>query len=338
MCIALYLFFFHIVSNACVFNACFLYVLFRVQCACVNAILSDFFSLFFFHSYQQCTLLFEEHERQFQRIRNLGVPPAPKTIDDIVKQFDRPDILDVFGKSKHEDGREMFLDYIHKGSHFNYMIFSSKRIIKYIKINILVKDRKYHIDGTFYIVPYGCFKQYLMFHLEKFDTVHPFIYVLMDVRTAEAYTHVFKYINENIFNLECASFTSDYERALRNALRHVIPMAILIPCWFHHKQAVRKKASQLPIFFHLIRTDESAAHLYQKFQALALLPPDMIIDAFNALKEVAISTYGHKFKPFVDYFERQWIESVSVSLFCIYIFKCFHKIDHTFFSHIIIAI
>lgn len=250
-----------------------------------------------------CSLLYEKFARQLTRIRSAGVPPAPNTIDDVINHFAR------------RDGRETFLDYIHKGSDYNFMIFSSKRIIALIIKNIEQKKRKFHIDGTFYIVPYGCFEQFLIIHLEKFDTVHPFVYVLMDKRTAPAYTHVFQYINEHIFDLSAFSFNTDFEKALRNSLRICYPTAKLIPCWFHHKQAVRRKASKLPIFFHLIRTDDRAAHLYQKFQALALLAPHMIVDAFYELKKVALAEYPDKFRPFVDYYERQWIRSVRMTHF-----------------------
>lgn len=248
----------------------------------------------------------------------MGVPPAPQTIEDVTKQFDRPEIFDSYGKSKHADGHETFLDYIHNGSDYKFMIFSSKRIIKLIQKNIQQKDRKYMIDATFYIVPYGCFKQLLIIHIEKFDTVHPFVFVLMDKRTAPAYTHVFDYINKNIFDLSAVSFNTDFEKAIRNSLRHCFPQAKLIPCWFHHKQAVRKKASQLPVFFHLIQTNDRAAHLYQKYQALALLKAELIVPAFDSLTQVALTEFGEKFQPFVDYFRRQWINNVRIYSFHVY--------------------
>lgn len=287
-----------------------------------------FFSLIYCLRNQQCTLLFEEHERQFQRLKKSGVPPAPRTIDDVLTAFERPDIFDAYAYSKHTDGREKFLDYIHKGPDFNYMIFSSKRIMALINEHIEPSQRKYLIDGTFYISPYGSFKQVLMIHLQKFDTVHPFIYVLMDVRTAAAYTHIFQYIHNNIFDLTCKSFTTDFEKAMRNALRCCFPNAELIACWFHQKQAVRRKATKFPVFFHTIRTNERAAHLYQKFQAIALLSPAMITPAFNKLKDVALQEYADKFRPFVDYYERQWIKNVIIFHFCAFFSSILHTCVH----------
>lgn len=217
-----------------------------------------------------------------------------------------------YAKTKHDDGREIFLDTIHKVSDFSYMIFTSKRILKLIKEKIALKDRKYLIDAIFKIVPFGQFGQLLMIYVKKFDTVFPFAYILMDKRTAPAYTHVFQYINAHIFPLSCTTFVSDFETEMRNALRVFYPTSQLVPCWFHHKQAVRKKVSKCAVFFHLVCTDKDASMLYQKFQALALLPAESIEAAFYSLKDEALAAYGVKCKEFVDYFERQWIKKVNI--------------------------
>lgn len=93
-----------------------------------------------------------------------------------------------------------------------------------------VKDRHYLIDGTFKVVPFGCFGQLLVIHVRKFETVHTFIFVLMSNRTQVAYEHVFKYINKNIFNLGCASFTSDYVVTMKNAIRSCYTNFHLVSC------------------------------------------------------------------------------------------------------------
>lgn len=169
---------------------------------------------------------------------------------------------------------------------------------------IPVNKRHYLIDGTFKIVPYGCFKQLLVIHLGKFDTVHPFIYVLMSNKTQIAYSHVFKYIHNNIFKLDCASFTTDYELAMKNAIRSLFPKTRLVSCWFHFVQAVRKHMSQMKSLFDLIRKCERARKIYYKLQSIALLRPDLIENAFYAIKAEALS-FNKAFEPFIEYFERQ---------------------------------
>lgn len=126
-----------------------------------------------------------------------------------------------------------------------------------------------------------------------------------------SYTHVFKYVKKHIFNLECKSFTTDYEKALKNAIRSCFPSSKRVSCWFHYTQAVRKKVSKLPSLFHLIRTNPDVAKLYFKFQSLPLLRHDFIESAFESLdKDVFI--------PFVDYFHSRWmIRVIYYNFYCL---------------------
>lgn len=91
----------------------------------------------FFYRHQQYTLIYEEHERCFLKIRNQGVPKAPHSAKDIKDQISRPEIFDTYCKSKHTDGQKKFLDYVHEGTDFNYCIFSSKHIINMIQQKIV---------------------------------------------------------------------------------------------------------------------------------------------------------------------------------------------------------
>lgn len=266
------------------------------------------------HRHQQSSLIWEENRRTLQRARSMGVPKAPQNVKEIRQAINRADIYDAYCKTNHIDGREVFLDELYEGKDFQYCIFSSKKIIKEIEDTIDVEDREYFIDGTFKVVPYGCFSQLLIIHIGKFDTVHPFIYVLMSKRTQIAYTRIFKYIDKHICSLLCARFTTDYETAMKNALRVCFPDSQLVSCWFHFVQAVRKKATKIQALFDLIREDKKAAIIYYKFQAIALLPPDLIDEAFTCLSKEAIKFNKNAFQPFVDYFERQWIKKVCTHL------------------------
>lgn len=268
---------------------------------------------FVFFRNQKCTLLYEEHERCLQKARNMGVPKAPQNVQEIREAINRTDIFDTYCKTNHMDRREIFLDHLYEGKDFSFCIFSSKKIIQEIEKNIDVKDREYFIDGTFKVVPYGCFSQLLIIHIGRFDTVHPFIYILMSRRTQIAYTRVFTYIDKHICSLLCARFTTDYESAMKSALHACFPDSELASCWFHFVQAIRKKASQMPVLFQLIRTDPTAATLYYKFQAIALLRHDLINEAFKKLSAAAIKFNREAFTPFVDYYNRQWIKRVCVS-------------------------
>lgn len=269
-----------------------------------------FFSLYHPHRHQACTLLYEDHERCLQKTRKLGVPKAPANVAEIRDAINRTEIFDLYCRTNHTDVRDLFLDQLYDGKDFSYCIFSSKKIIALIEEKIDVKDRHYFLDGTFSVVPYGCFTQLLVIHIGKYDTVHPFIFVLMSNRTQQAYTHVLKYIHKHIFSLNCASFYADFEKAISNALQMCFIGCIIIHCWFHFVQAIRKKVSKLPELFNLIRADKTACKLYYKFQALALLHEDMIPAAFKDLADAALQYNKNAFEPFVEYFDRQWMKRV----------------------------
>ena len=67
----------------------------------------------------------------------------------------------------------------------------------------------------------------------------------MTKKSKEAYEHVFSFVKNNICNLVPTTFTTDFEKDLRNAIKKVFPETRLKGCWFHFCQAIRRKAMQL---------------------------------------------------------------------------------------------
>jgi transposase-like protein len=57
----------------------------------------------------------------------------------------------------------------------------------------------------------------------------------MKSKSEAAYINVFKRLKEE-FNVEVASAMTDYEYALRSAIKKVYPDAELLGCWFHFCQ------------------------------------------------------------------------------------------------------
>lgn len=81
----------------------------------------------------------------------------------------------------------------------------------------------------------------------------------MSRKTEAAYKAVFKFINAKVMPLDNASsFTTDYERAMRNALRKLYPTAALFACYFHYCQALKRRASQTAGFVKFIQSNEKA--------------------------------------------------------------------------------
>lgn len=131
----------------------------------------------------------------------------------------------------------------------------------------------------------------------------------MTRKTEDCYHHIFKYIDENVFSLQCKSFMTDFEISMRNALGSVYPNSEKKTCWFHLTQAAQKKMSKMSTLFNLIIRNEEARTIYKKFLALPLLPANLIVAAFHKLKTLALSKFK-QFSAFLIYFERQWLQRV----------------------------
>lgn len=75
--------------------------------------------------------------------------------------------------------------------------------------------------------------------------VVPFAHVLMTNKTQEAYEAVFEFMHRNVMSLNCKIFMTDYETAMRNALKRVVERLELSACWFHFTQACKRNAAKL---------------------------------------------------------------------------------------------
>lgn len=134
----------------------------------------------------------------------------------------------------------------------------------------------------------------------------------MNCKTQSCYQDVFQYINDNLLELKVASVMTDYERAMRNAIRSVVsPNTELFACWFHFKQAMKKHASQMNGLLEKIRGKKEYENIYYKLQAIPLLPAEDIWSAFQIVKSEANKLDAALFKPILNYYERQWLINYS---------------------------
>lgn len=134
----------------------------------------------------------------------------------------------------------------------------------------------------------------------------------MTRKTQACYTHIFEFIETNICSLKAKSFMTDFELAMRNALKKLYPDASHHTCWFHLCQAAQKHAEKCRALVKLMQDNEEARDLYKKLLALPLLPANLIKNAFIDLKAEIMSKYGKAFRKFIAYFEKQWIVKVII--------------------------
>lgn len=125
----------------------------------------------------------------------------------------------------------------------------------------------------------------------------------------------FQYFDQNIMRLECHSFMTDYEHALRNALASVAPEAKITSCWFHFTQSCKRKACKLPGLIDTIHGNPEAKKCYYELLALPLLPAGNIPIAFQVIKMRIITLEIPNFNAFLTYYENQWLKRVCVILF-----------------------
>lgn len=129
--------------------------------------------------------------------------------------------------------------------------------------------------------------------------------------------HLFKKL-ERHWKLEPTSITTDYEKGLRSALRSIYLSAIILGCWFHYSQAIRRKGSQIKGFFEMIQSNQAAKKLYQKLLCLPLIRSDAIKLAFDMFK-VQANQFGGPFIIFIDYYENQWINTEGAISICLFL-------------------
>lgn len=144
----------------------------------------------------------------------------------------------------------------------------------------------------------------------------------MSKRTVQAYESVFSYISTNIIPRRGDAIIMDFEKAMRKGLQKVLKSEgsnlMILGCWFHYCQALRRKTSAMSTLFELIRTNEKHRHIFRKFQCLPLLPEHHIEPTFKTLAMEALKLDKEVFAPFINYFNNEWIKIVTPHHFCVY--------------------
>lgn len=134
--------------------------------------------------------------------------------------------------------------------------------------------------------------------------------MLTSNRTAECYRAIFDYIEQNVFELQPASFMTDWEIGLRSALKQSYPNAVIRGCWWHFRRAVHKKCVNFG-FHYLLKTNPDARMIKQQLMSLPLLPPDKFEEGYACVKSRAAELQlSNQMLKLFAYFESYWIAEV----------------------------
>lgn len=133
----------------------------------------------------------------------------------------------------------------------------------------------------------------------------------MSNKSQLAYEHAFNFFEKNVFKLsEAGSFTTDYELAMRAALKKINPDEQMVACYFHFAQACKKRAAQLGLQGP-ISSNSNMQSIYYRLLSLPLLPAKYILPAFTKIQSEARKIKCRNFRSFLAYYNRQWIVKVS---------------------------
>lgn len=189
-------------------------------------------------------------------------------------------------------------------------------------------------DGTFKVSP-PLFDQVFVIHgLRNNSTAVPLLYCLTPNRLTTTYKRVLEAIKSLEPDLSPKQIMSDFEQPLLNAFKLGFPLAEQKGCFFHFTQSVLRKIRSLTDIFHLYSNDSDFALFLQHFMALALLPPECVVPAYEKLLDEEIYDNNEGIMgEFIAYFEKTWIGKLNRQgtrriqpLYEISLWNCYHSI------------
>lgn len=134
-------------------------------------IVFKWYTLFFFCRNQDGTkhLVYSRLKRTLERLSSRTFLKSPQTPLEVIESFQTEFIWKNYGLSRDKKHPRPFFKACISEAEFSYCIFASEAIMEGITENINVGQRRYLIDGTFKVVPVGCFKQLLVIYIQYLD-------------------------------------------------------------------------------------------------------------------------------------------------------------------------
>lgn len=111
---------------------------------------------------------------------------------------------------------------------------------------------------------------------------------------------------------------TDYEDALRNAVRNVWPNCQIRGCEYHLKQAINRKCNKITEVKQTLKRSFFARKIKKMLMNIAQLPENKIDEGYAAVRSYADKwKLSSKFTELFSYFERQWLREVRFHcIFC----------------------
>lgn len=100
--------------------------------------------------------------RMVSRSRSANLPSSVLDAAQINESFAKPEPLAMYGTT--QSGHRFFRT-AYSCPDFSYCVFASPNVIRWIELRIPANNRRYLMDATFKICPFGVFNQLLIIHV-----------------------------------------------------------------------------------------------------------------------------------------------------------------------------
>ena len=191
---------------------------------------------------------------------------------------------------------EQFLRYDNDNAETRLLIYGTDA-----SLTFLAESQDWFIDGTFSVTPPQFAQLYTVHGLKN---CHYIIgcYALLANKRAQTYIEFLEHVRELTNHAEPTSVMIDFERACINAIPNVFPQATVLGCLFHLCKSVYRHVQSLGLQEQYLVDEEFRVNI-KMIPALAFVPPDDIIPAFQALSQHCEGNEEH----ILDYFEVNYI-------------------------------
>lgn len=152
------------------------------------------------------------------------------------------------------------------------------------------------------------FDQLFVIHGHRDKSTFPLVYCLTPNRTTATYIRILTALGNICHGLAPKFIMSDFELASINAFAEVYPGAKQRGCFFHFNQCFFKNIQKRPDLFHLYSTDSDFSLKLRHLVALAFVPKDDVLVAFEQLMDDPFFVQHELLLlDFVHYFETTWL-------------------------------
>lgn len=169
-------------------------------------------------------------------------------------------------------------------------------------IGRLVLNKDWYMDGTFASCPTLFYQLFTIHYLEN-RTAFPMVFALLPNKQQTTYDRLFKEMKKFESELKPETLMVDFEKASINAFQDSFPETEISGCNFHFNQALLRKIKHFGFWADYNNKDLDFQKNIKMLAALAFVPPDRVVDAFDLVHNL----FHEKYSDFLDSFEQEWI-------------------------------